>query len=110
MNFPSLNQMDAKQCPWCQRWCLKDYACNYIFACGLPTGTNNFFIGAGCGRSWCWECGKKFCTAYINPETGHKNPKAKETHTAECCAKNEPEFKKEDYCPGGHNSHCEKRW
>jgi hypothetical protein len=22
----------------------------------------------------------------------------------------EAEFKQDDYCPGGHNSHCEKRW
>ena len=28
---------DAKQCPWCERWALKDTACNYIFACGLQT-------------------------------------------------------------------------
>ena len=28
---------NAKQCPWCNRWCLKDAACDYIFACGLDT-------------------------------------------------------------------------
>ena len=98
---------DAKMCPWCQRWSLKDNACNYIFACGLETN-GKFHIGAGCGRSWCWECAKKFCSQYIDPKTGNKTSVAKETHDS-CCA-NEPGFKKEDYCGGGHNSHCDKRW
>jgi len=99
---------DAKQCPWCTRWCLKDDACNYIFACGLQT-RGGFFVGAGCGKSWCWECGKKFCGQYINPTTGVKTPEAKENHNADCCKK-EVGFIQDQYCPGGHNSHCEKRF
>ena len=98
---------DAKQCPWCERWALKDAACNYIFACGLETA-GTFKVGAGCGRSWCWECGKKFCSVYIDPSTGHKAPGAKENHGG-CCSE-EAGFSKEAYCCGGHNSHCEKRW
>jgi hypothetical protein len=100
---------DAKQCPWCERWCLKDAACNYIFACGLPTGSSSFVVGTGCGRSWCWQCGKKFCGTYIDPNTGLKNASAREHHDASCCAR-EPGFAESDYCPGGHNSHCAKRY
>lgn len=100
---------DAKQCPWCERWCLKDNACNYIFACGLPTGGSPFIIGTGCGKSWCWECGKKFCSQYIVAETGHKSATAKENHDAHCC-RNEAGFTQDAYCGGGHNSHCGKRW
>ena len=96
---------DAKQCPWCERWCLKDAACNYIFACGLSTGTNTFIVGTGCGRPWCWLCGKKFCGIYIDPITGKKNHGAREHHDSICCSK-ESGYAKEDYCPGGHNSHC----
>jgi hypothetical protein len=99
---------DAKQCPWCARWCLKDDACNYIFACGL-TMNGIFIVGAGCGRSWCWRCEKKFCSLYYNPETGSKSLTAREFHDTQCCLK-EPNYKKDEYCPGGHNSHCEKRW
>ena len=99
---------DAKQCPWCQRWCLKDNACNYIFACGLPTA-GAFVVDTGCGRSWCWSCGKKFCGVYIDPLTGKKRSDAKESHTASCC-KSEAGFIEADYCGGGHNSHCERRW
>ena len=98
---------DAKQCPWCERWCLKDDACNYIFACGLDS-TNRFRIGVGCGHSWCWECGKKFCSIYINPETGMKCQNAREYH--DMCCRTEKGFVEDKYCPGGHNSHCDKRW
>ena len=58
---------DAKQCPWCQRWCLKDNACDYIFACGLET-RGTFVKGAGCGRSWCWRCGLKYCSAIMTQQ------------------------------------------
>lgn len=98
---------DAKQCPWCERWCLKDNACNYIFACGLES-TGKFKINEGCGRSWCWQCGLKFCGLYYNPKTGLKMPFAKEFHNS--CCKNEEGFIESNYCPGGHNSHCEKRY
>jgi len=43
---------DAKQCPWCKQWALKDRSCNYIFACGLDDngtfhkgGTHMSFLG-----------------------------------------------------------------
>jgi hypothetical protein len=99
---------DAKQCPWCERWCLKDNACNYIFSCGLET-SGKFVVGAGCGRSWCWECGKRFCTAYTDVNTGKKLSSAKEAHDNKCC-RLEAGFSQENYCCGGHNSHCERRW
>lgn len=99
---------DAKQCPWCERWCLKDNACNYIFACGLQSNSV-FIVGTGCGKSWCWECGKKFCGQYINLESGQKTSSARDVHDHECCKK-EKDFRQEEYCSGGHNSHCPKRW
>jgi hypothetical protein len=98
---------DAKQCPWCARWCLKDMACNYIFACGLDAG-RGFVVGSGCGRSWCWECGKKFCGQYHDPATGRRTETARDNHDAGCCVK-EAGYKREDYCVGGHNSHCGPR-
>jgi hypothetical protein len=98
---------DAKQCPWCARWCLKDTACNYIFACGLDAG-RGFVIGSGCGRSWCWECGKKFCGQYHDEATGRRTETARDNHDAGCCVK-EAGYKREDYCVGGHNSHCGPR-
>jgi len=97
--------MEAKQCPWCQRWALKDNACNYIFACGLDS--KGFHKGAGCGRSWCWGCGKKFCGQYYDSETGNKLPEAKDQHGT-CCA-TETGYTYEDYCSSGCSSHCPSR-
>jgi hypothetical protein len=97
----------AKQCPHCQRWALKDDACNYIFACGWTTN-GTFQVGTGCGKSWCWECGKKYCGAYIDEHTGIKLSLAKDVHNS-CCAQ-EKGFTQENYCPGGHSTHCRKRW
>ena len=48
---------DAKQCPHCKTWALKDAGCSYIFACGLDE-KNTFQKDTGCGKSWCWTCGK----------------------------------------------------
>ena len=93
---------DARQCPWCERWCLKDDACNYIFACGLDN--RGFHKGYGCGKSWCWGCGKKFCGQYYDPVTGQKLAGAKDNHDSNCCPRGE------EYCSGGCSSHCEKRW
>jgi len=99
---------DAKQCPWCARWCLKDNACSYVFACGLDTN-GKFHIGAGCGKTWCWDCGKKYCSPYYDPVTGQRLSDAKDRHTPLCCP-TEQGFKQEDYCAGGHSSHCGRRW
>jgi hypothetical protein len=97
----------AKQCPWCRRWALKDNACSYIFACGL-TDANIFKLGEGCGRSWCWTCGKKYCSLYYDPLTGIKRSDAKDNHNH--CCKSEEGFLQEEYCPGGHSGHCGVRW
>jgi hypothetical protein len=99
---------EAKQCPWCMRWALKDNACDYIFSCGLDVKLG-FIVGAGCGKTWCWRCGKKFCGQYHDPVTGAKMNSAKDNHDVECCTR-DPYFKREDFCAGGCSSHCSKRW
>lgn len=100
--------MEARECPWCKRWALKNISCNYIFACGLDF-EGKFHVGLGCGRSWCFKCGGKFCGMYYNPETGKKNEGAIDNHTSDCCKK-EHDFSELQYCQGGHDSHCDKRW
>ena len=95
-------------CPWCERWALKDDACSYVFSCGLDL-RGKFHVGAGCGRTWCWDCGKKYCGQYSNPATGQKLPGAKDNHDAFCC-KRSPGFVEAEFCGGGHSSHCARRW
>lgn len=97
---------DAKQCPWCARWALKDAACAFIFACGLDVH-GVFHVGSGCGRSWCWECGKKYCGWYMNPADGRKCEIARETHAG--CCELMPGFVAAEFCTGGHSSHCAPR-
>ena len=97
---------DAKECPWCGRWSLKDFSCNYIFACGLDSV--KFHVGFGCGRSWCFQCGLRFCGQYYDPVTGRKMVDAKDSHDALCC-KLDKDYAREKFCPGGHNSHCQSR-
>jgi hypothetical protein len=98
---------NGKQCPWCGRWCLKDDACSYVFACGLED-TGVFHVGLGCGRSWCWTCGKKYCSPYYDVITGVRCPDARDHHDAACCLA-EPGFVAAEYCMGGHNPHCAPR-
>jgi hypothetical protein len=97
--------LQAMQCPWCKRWCLKDSNCSYIFSCGLDE-KNKFIIGAGCGKSWCWTCGKKYCGCMYNPETGIMNSS---THQHGICCEQSTDFCPMQYCLGGHSSHCAVR-
>jgi hypothetical protein len=99
--------MTAKQCPWCGRWALKDNRCDYIFSCGLGDD-DKFHVGAGCGKSFCWVCLRKYCGQMYDPETG-KKISTKTSHDAKCC-RNEPGFSEATFCPGGHNPHCGRRW
>lgn len=98
---------EAKKCPHCHRPYLKDDNCNYVFSCGLTE--NGFQINLGCGRSFCHLCSKKFCSQQYDPTTGVKLATYKDSHDANCC-RTTLDFKLEDYCQGGHNSHCDKRW
>jgi hypothetical protein len=95
------------ECPHCGRPALRS-GCNYVFACGLDSKT--FHPGMGCGKPYCYKCGKKFCGQRHDPVTGQLlKGKYLDKHTKDCCRK-ELGFSEDDYCPGGHNSHCPKRW
>ena len=44
---------DAKQCPTCEQWRLKDNACNFV------TCNNNYQkLNCKCSTPWCFMCGK----------------------------------------------------
>lgn len=86
----------AMQCPWCGRWALKDAACNWV-CCGLDA--SGFVVGAGCGRQFCFLCGRKLCGALFDAATGARQLHVHTNHSAACCGVGA------DFCPGGHNSH-----
>ena len=91
---------DAKQCPWCGTYWLKDEACNFV-TCGNstcfphpPQGVPASVYLNGCGKNWCFQCGKKLCSYSVHTET---------------CCKDDPHFQVDTFCPGGHHSHCPPR-
>lgn len=96
VNAAAVDSNDARPCPWCGQWALKDPACNWV-CCGLSVD-RGFVRGAGCGMQWCFLCARKLCSRLFDPESGDRLPGVSTNHSAACCG-----F--EGYCPGGHNSH-----
>lgn len=100
--------MNAKPCPHCGQWALKDDACSYIFACGLSTD-GKFYSGIGCGRPWCWECGKRYCSQYIDVSTGAViSPRT--SHDDKCCREEAERLGIDysEYCQGPNHAHCSR--
>jgi len=92
----------------------KDDACNWV-CCGLVTdertGKDKFLPGMGCGRQWCFECGKRLCgQMFVEDEaTGQVAKTSAPTYHNEYCCRQEAAALGVDYestyCPGGHDSH-----
>lgn len=98
---------DVKFCPHCGEIFCKDDNCSFVY-CGLG-GDDVFRVGFGCGRCFCFTCGKKYCGFHYDPKTGSKLATFATQHNKQCCM-SEPGFQQHDYCCGGHSSHCAKRW
>ena len=101
--FPS----DVMFCPHCRELFCKDERCSFVF-CGLG-GDDVFRVGFGCGKSFCYTCGKKYCGQHYDPKNGDRLTSFRDKHDATCC-RNEKGFQMDDYCPGGHSAHCSARW
>jgi hypothetical protein len=103
------------QCPWCGRRAAKDMACNWV-CCGLARdadGRERFHVGMGCGRQWCFKCGLRLCSPMFDDKSGARLPSTPTHHGYACCAAEAAVLGKrpqDAYCPGGHNSHSDKRW
>lgn len=94
---------NSKSCPWCGELCDKDTNCNWV-CCGFGAdGVYRKFFG--CGRQWCFQCGKKHCGQLFDPVTGARNTNVTTNHGTTCRCLDNGEF-----CPGGHNSHAAPRW
>lgn len=99
-------------CPWCGvRW-VKDDACNWV-CCGMLAGGG--FARGGCGRQFCFACGLRLCGARLVDDTGARVPGVPTSHGpgvagCECPRPDAPAATRAVFCPGGHNSHCARRW
>ena len=98
------------RCPWCPNVAAKDDACNWV-VCGQITvnNTSTFVVGHGCGRQWCFLCGRKLCGQVYDTTTGAPRDGVRRNHTAVCCSQEEG-FVQAEYCCGGHNAHARPRW
>lgn len=66
-----------KHCPHCNNKVLRDVRTTYI-VCGYPS--DNTF--SGCGRDWCFKCGKKLCKKW---ESDQLYIETNQFHDGECC-------------------------
>lgn len=101
--FPS----DVMFCPHCNELFCKDNKCSFVY-CGFG-GDGIFHVGYGCGKSFCYTCGKKYCGQHYDSQTGKRLSSYRDVHNADCC-RQEQGFQMSEYCCGGHSSHCDKRW
>ncbi len=102
-----LKNFGCKFCPFCGIASDKFKGCDFVY-CGLNEH-DQFQVGFGCGRSFCWTCGLKYCGYHYEPHTGAKLPTFKSQHDSLCCT-HEQGFIQHEYCPGGHSSHADLRW
>lgn len=88
-----------QSCPHCHRYFIKDNNCNFVVCGRRDDGT--FLPNHGCGRPFCFLCGKKLCGIMYDETTGTLlDANENHNHPAEYT-----ECTGEEYCPGGHNSH-----
>ncbi len=92
----STNKLVEKRCPHCMLINSYDPIKSYII-CGY-TDEHNGYDWNGCGRDWCFKCGKMLCKIW------DKNSLfilANRYHNSECCKKHAKENNKnyvEEYC------------
>jgi len=86
----------SKQCPHCGRQITKMSNETYII-CGYSNPSKGF-DWKGCGKDWCFVCGKKLCKSW-NIDTLYDQQNR--THNTKCCKTFANKFKedyKKDYC------------
>lgn len=90
-NKPSLNNVEKskenglriiKNCPHCKKPCIASPNQEYI-VCGY-NDTHNGYDWIGCGKDWCFRCGKKLCKNWNNDSLF--NPQNR-YHDKKCCRK-----------------------
>lgn len=86
----------TKHCPHCDNSCKGTIETAYII-CGYDDHLNGF-NWKGCGRDWCFVCGKKLCKQWNENELYTDEQR---NHNKECCkriAKKNNENYEENYC------------
>src|SRR4051812_48142056 len=93
----------VRQCPWCQRLCLKTVrSCNHV-VCGVDD-SGKFQVGCGCGRQFCFQCEGKLC-GLVYREDGTGTGASQSHNAGQHNPTTEEPCDGEGWCPGKHNSH-----
>lgn len=94
------NTTIVKNCPHCNMTYTRRSSANTTYLiCGY-TDTKRGYDMKGCGKDWCFKCGKKLCKSW---ENDHLYLESNRKHDTECC------FKKSIMCDEDHNTeycHC----
>jgi len=86
----------TKKCPHCNHLMTMRSGIEYV-VCGYPN-TNIGYDWTGCGKDWCFQCGKMLCKRW---ELHKLHSESNRTHDDKCCEKHAIENEKNyiiDYC------------
>lgn len=94
-NRKNKNNIVMKQCPHCNHPLSTDENIDYVICGYHPNASHN---SRGCGKDWCFKCGKKLCKLW---STNQLFILINRQHDNKCCKKHAQKNKykyPEDYC------------
>lgn len=94
--FNDFAKVITKKCPHCTNQLTARYGADYVI-CGYQNTTNGY-DWIGCGRDWCFQCGKMLCKKW---ETHKLHCEANRSHDDKCCSRHANEHGKKymtEYC------------
>lgn len=89
-------QLIVKKCPHCNHQCIGTCLTEYVI-CGY-TDSHNGYDWKGCGKDWCFKCGKLLCKSW---ETDKLFLNMNRYHDGTCCNNHASDYNKiypNDYC------------
>lgn len=94
-NIIKLNML-SRECPHCQHICIAEPKTKYII-CGYSDTKKGFDL-EGCGKDWCFKCGKILCKSWNENKLFNESNR---THNSICCKEHSILHNKiypNDYC------------
>jgi len=94
--FNEFAKVITKKCPHCNNQLTSRYGTDYVI-CGYQNTTNGY-DWIGCGKDWCFQCGKMLCKKW---ETHKLHCESNRSHDEKCCSQHANEHGKKyltEYC------------
>lgn len=99
-------ELITKSCPHCNRYCIAPIDTEYII-CGYNNTKTGYDL-VGCGKDWCFKCGKILCKKW---DLHKLFLEINKSHNDECCkqhAKNNNKIYPDNYCQC-YNLHVQRK-